>query len=369
MLKALLMTIGTEITCGEIVNSNAAWISRQLEEQGVRVFSHLSVRDQFDEIARALSWSEAYDLVIVTGGLGPTSDDITREAMARFTSQPLEFDDSVWQDLQKLHLEKQLPVREAHRHQCWFPKDSVRLINPVGSALGFFQTHQGRSYFVLPGPPRELEAMWAAEVTPRLERLLQPTTNGWVRWICLGVPESEVAELVESVISGRDIEVGYRAQVPYVKVKVYLDSKKQADVVSQIEQKLAPYLVGNGSEDLSEEFLKLWPQSDVWISDQVTSSVLIERLLGAWRALEAKQVKVAQPAFARTIKVDEGLIVTSEGNELVTQVNLGELRSIERKVLPYKVGLQSERGRRSAAEWALWHAVRALRAHKLTSAK
>jgi molybdenum cofactor synthesis domain-containing protein len=353
MLSAQLITIGTEITSGEVVNTNASWLSLRLEERGIRVFSHLSVRDQRDEIMGALAYAK-HPLVFVTGGLGPTSDDITRDCMADFTGRPLEFDDLVWNGLKALYERRQLPLREAHRWQCRFPQGSERLANEVGTALGFFQEFEGRKYFVLPGPPRELEGMWHGQVKAKLPA---SADREWVRWTCLGAPESEVAEKVEPTIAGRDIEVGYRAQVPYVKVKVYV-APSEKDVVEAIESALKPWIVARGLEDLAEQLLLAWPEPELKIADAITGVNLIDRLSAAHAALAKKKAKIPELIFAN--HGAGALELSNEGEDLIVKTPWGS----QRKTLPYKLPLNSERGKRSAAEWAIWTALCALRARE-----
>jgi molybdopterin-biosynthesis enzyme MoeA-like protein len=322
----------------------------------VRVFSHLSVRDQSDEIARALAWSADYDLVVVTGGLGPTSDDLTRACVAAYAGVPLEFDQAVWTALEKQYATRGLPLREAHRHQCFFPVDAQRLANPVGTALGFHLNLKGRPFYVLPGPPRELEAMWLQEVEPHLHA--EPRTREWVRWTCLGAPESEVAELVEAAIAGCDLEVGYRAQIPYVKVKLYADPMKDAAVLQEVDRVLAPFVVARGEEDLAEELLRQWPTPQLHVCDAVTDGNLIARLLSARKLSGGPKLSFDSQAAA------DGLNVHARGEEFF--VDVGAQKGAG-KTLPYQVKLDSERGRRSVTEWALWLALSALRRQSSTS--
>lgn len=361
---AHLLTIGTEITSGEVVNSNAAWMSIALESLGFRVHSHLSVRDQKDEILSALNSFREYPLIFVSGGLGPTSDDVTRACVAEHCGQSLEFDQTVWNALEAAYQARGLILREAHRHQCWFPRDSVRLKNPVGTALGFWVKSDARNIFVLPGPPRELQAMWKLEVEPPLKAIKPSQNKEWVRWTCLGAPESEIAELVEQVIAGLDIEVGYRAQVPYVKVKVFVDPFRQRDVVEKLDAALKAHLVGRGFEDLAEEFLTLWPETLLSVSDAVTDTVLIQRLLSARKSLRERNLHAPQLKFTQEIGRNEGfgLSVRMTGEEFFTELVWSQGQVKGKKTLPYKVKLDSERGRRSAAEWILWQAVSALSA-------
>ena len=350
MIKARLITIGTEITCGEVVNSNAAWVSRQLEELGVRVYSHLSIRDQADEVHQALQLSTDEQVVVVTGGLGPTSDDITRQCLADFARVPLEFDQRVWSTLQETYSQRGLPLREAHRHQCYFPQDSERLSNPLGTALGFALSVGGRMYFVLPGPPRELEAMWTSEVLPRLQRLWSAPQYRWQRWTCIGVAESEVAELVEPVIAGHGIEVGYRATIPYVKVKVYVDplSASHQKVVQDIALRLSPFLLGENLDDLAQDLLRLWPESVLQIVDEVTEHQIVHRLFSAQ---PTKPIKILASV---NHDGEAHLRLKRAGEDCEMHFRLGSSHHREILKLPYRVKLESERGRRSATEYALW---------------
>jgi len=363
MLSAQLITIGTEITAGEVVNTNAAWISRRLESLGVRVYSHLSVRDQREEIDRALRF-DAQPLTIVTGGLGPTSDDITRDCMAVFTGQPLDFDNQVWSDLTALYKARQLPLREAHRWQCHFPRGAVKMNNTTGTALGFYQQINDRHFFVLPGPPRELEGMWLAEVEPRLKTFLKgPANLVWHRWTCLGAPESEVAEKLEPVVKETGLEVGYRAQVPYVRVKIYADPVQHQAVIQAIEQALAPWIVARGDEDLAGNLLALWPDQEFTLIDQVTDLILLNRLFGARTALLKRSAKTPRLNYRNVGEVNgPGIFLSAKGEEFVIRMNTLQGEFEETLTLPYKIPLDSERGKRSVAEVALWSALRALSA-------
>lgn len=357
MATARLITIGTEITNGEVVNSNAAWISRKLEEKGVRVLSHLSVRDSKAEILQALRWSDSHSLIFVTGGLGPTSDDITRDCVAEFCGLKLEFDDDVWGQLEDLYKRRGLVLREAHRQQCYFPVGSERLANSVGTALGFSIRKGAQSIFVMPGPPRELEAMWNEEVVRRLQTLLPTTSERWVRWTCLGVPESEVAEVIEPIVKDQGFEVGYRAQVPYVKVKIHADPVKDFAILAQMEAALLPWIVARGEEDLAQELIKRWVGERLVISDSVCGAVLFQRLEEA-RILLGSKLKIEFHSHCDSSGQIEAI---PEGEEAIITIRLPNGRQVtQRKSLPYRTQLSSERGKRSMAEWIIFYTVSAL---------
>lgn len=357
MLSAQLLTIGTEITSGEIVNSNASWISLRLEEMGVRVLTHLTVRDHKQDILSALNHLGEGNFIIVTGGLGPTSDDMTRECMALYWQDKLEFDQAVWAELTEMYKQRGLPLREAHRWQCQFPVMSDRLKNPVGTALGFAMEFSGRHYFVLPGPPKELEGMWNLEVEPRIRKLLKPTPMKWVRWTCLGVPESEAAEVVEPVLAGTGLEVGYRAQIPYVKIKIYADPVKHASVIADMENALAKWIVARGQEDLASELLERWPGETLSIVDEVTDARFVQRLIDQ----KKQNPRLNYANLEAGLDEENSIRLATEGEQLKVSVNTTHKKFSETFTLPFKVQLQSERGKRSATEWALWAIVKNFR--------
>lgn len=355
-----MLTIGTEITSGEIVNSNASWISLRLEEMGVRVLTHLTVRDHKQDILSALNHLSEGNFIIVTGGLGPTSDDLTRECMAAYWQDKLEFDQAVWAELETVYKQRGLPLREAHRWQCQFPVMSDRLKNPAGTALGFAMEFSGRNYFVLPGPPKELEGMWNLEVEPRLRKLLKPTPMKWVRWTCLGVPESEAAEVVEPVVAGSGLEVGYRAQIPYVKIKVYADPIKHAGVIAELENVLGKWIVARDQQDLAGELLDLWPSGHLKVIDEVTDARFTQRLI---------EQKKSKPTIHYTNvqtdgipeNIENSIRLSAAGELLTVSVKTTHRTFTETITLPFKVQLNSERGKRSATEWALWTVVKNFR--------
>lgn len=348
MLSAQLLTTGTEITTGEVVNTNASFISIQLENMGVRVMRHLSVRDQREDILQALKGMDA-ELVFITGGLGPTTDDVTRECVARHCGVDLEFDDAVWNELRLMYEKRGLPLREAHRWQCYFPRGSERLKNPVGTALGFSIEFSGRRYFVMPGPPRELEGMWRAEVEPRLKRIVPPSPQAWQRWTCLGAPESEVAETLEPILKDKGFEYGYRAQIPYVRFKVLADPVADKALLSEIDHALAKWTVARGDQDPAAQLIELWPWPTLILHDEVTGLRLASRLDESRGKCEIKlEIHTGAPA------VQPGIQVLRDVEEFVIRLPAGGTTHPEiRRSLPYKLSLSTERGRRSAAEWVI----------------
>jgi molybdenum cofactor synthesis domain-containing protein len=355
-MEARVLTIGTEITIGEIVNTNAAWISQQLEAQGYAVMEHLSVRDEESDILSALKRLQKSDLLIVCGGLGPTSDDMTREMMAKWAEKPLQFSEKVWRDLSESYKQRGLTLREAHKHQCWFPKGSKVLVNPVGTAHGFSMKKGSCEVFVLPGPPRELEGMWAAEVAPKLR------AGGelpWTHWTVLGTPESEVAEAIEPLIEKLKLEVGYRASVPYVYVKLR-GKKMTGELIAQVDEALKSGLVSKGKIDFAVELLDSLKGQDILFQDQVTGGILGTRLSALHRLVPETKIRVEQcfagQPFSITTADNCAQLLRIADNPHAFDITWRNKRHMlkARMELPFKIRVDSERGARSATEWALY---------------
>jgi molybdopterin-biosynthesis enzyme MoeA-like protein len=212
--------------------------------------------------------------------------------------------------------------------------------------------------------------MWQEQVAPRLQQILPKTDHHWVRWTCLGLPESEVAELVENAIADSGLEVGYRAAVPYVKVKLYVDRKdpQHAKLAAAVDGALAAHTVARGFDDLANELLERWPLPELVVWDFVTDNQIAHRLFTAQREQVIKQAKfphINVHAVQTTEAVPSegrGLQIRRQDNEFIVTMSTGHATLNEHMTLPYKVPLNSERGKRSAAEWVLWFAVKALRA-------
>lgn len=246
-MKTSLLTIGSEITSGEITNTNSAWMSQQLDALGFVIVAQLSVPDDPILIQWAMDkLAEKSNVIVISGGLGPTSDDITRQQVAAWTGRPLIFHDDVWQALSDRFKARGVPIRESHKQQCYFQEGCELLPNTAGTALGFYvldDRGKTRHIFVLPGPPRELQPMWNLEVLPRLEKLPRSRDFGVRRWNILNVPESEVAELVEEVMAGLKVTLGYRASKPLVRVKVrfQLSDAKAVAKLEELDRKLSQW--------------------------------------------------------------------------------------------------------------------------------
>jgi nicotinamide-nucleotide amidase len=332
--RAAILAVGTEITSGQIVNGNAAWIARRIVDLGAEVVLHETVPDDRPMIRAALDRSsEAARLVVVTGGLGPTTDDFTREALAEWAGLPLEFHEPSWKKIEERLGRLGIPVAPSNRQQCFFPRGSQVLPNAQGTADGFHFTKDGTNLWVLPGPPAEIASIWegeraspapAPELAPSLAidvmiRHLLPPDLKRLRlftWDCLGKSESELGELVEEALKGSGFQTGYRVHRPYVEVKVWISGNSQAEFdnarpwIARLETAIKPWLVGRQGEDIgSHWFARLRDQggaqgqydAEIEILDACTGGLLADRV-GA--LLRKPENRILAPSIALATEWD-----------------------------------------------------------------
>lgn len=244
-----LLSIGTELTRGELVDTNAAWLSAELTATGFSVVEQCTVSDDVNSIASAIQrLAGRAGLVISTGGLGPTSDDLTSEAAAAAAGLELERNTTAIQRLRLRYEARGIELTEARLSQADYPKDSELLDNPVGTADGFVVRVSDTPCFFLPGVPTEMRAIFRSSIQPRLEGRV---TSYQVGLRTFGLPEAEVAARVEAVKRARDSSVtltyGYRASHPEVIVKVlaHADSEHTARLEAEAEARAIKEALGD----------------------------------------------------------------------------------------------------------------------------
>jgi nicotinamide-nucleotide amidase len=211
-VRAGIVVTGTEVLTGRIADRNGPWISERLAELGVEVAHILVVADRPDDLEAALRFmaGEGMDLIVTSGGLGPTADDLTAEVVARFAGRELVLDEETEEKIatilrnfaRRFDFDEEA-VREANRKQAMVPEGAIAL-DPVGTAPGLVVPADGRLVVVLPGPPRELQPMWPAALdTEPLRQLLERASplHGYTLRM-FGVPESEIAKSLREIEQG-----------------------------------------------------------------------------------------------------------------------------------------------------------------------
>jgi nicotinamide-nucleotide amidase len=260
MATAAVLSIGTELTRGELVNSNATWLADALTNAGFAVIELISVPDHAAHIGSLLGRiGREYDVAVCTGGLGPTTDDITTACVARVLGVELERDEASLSAIRARFERFGRTMAASNEKQADFPRGATVLPNPKGTAPGFsVQIGRALSFF-LPGVPREMTAMFEASVAPAIAGLVSDAQ----RQIILrthGLSESQVNDRLAGIEADHGVTLGYRATFPVIEVKVQardLDAdsaerraRAAADVV---RERLGPRIVfGEGDAAFAE---------------------------------------------------------------------------------------------------------------------
>ena len=228
-LRAEVVSIGDELTTGQRLDTNSQWISRELGVLGIPVAFHTTITDSLDDgIAAFRIAAERAEVIVVTGGLGPTADDLTRDVLARVAGVPLELSAAALADVDARFARRAAPMPESNRRQALFPQGSRIIANPEGTAPGIdLDLPRGASggtarVFALPGVPGEMHTMWQATVGPALLAMLPGAgTIRFRRIKCFGAGESAVeAMLPDLVRRGREPLVGITAHEATITLRI-----------------------------------------------------------------------------------------------------------------------------------------------------
>ncbi|MCJ8503065.1 competence/damage-inducible protein A [Desulfatitalea alkaliphila] len=231
-MRAEIVATGDEIRTGALVDSNSAHIADQLEQAGIEVTRHHAVGDDLPVLVALLHEIGARaEVAVVTGGLGPTEDDLSAAAAARALGVGLVLDQQALEEIEAYFTRRGRPMTASNRKQAMFPEGARRLPNPIGTAPGFRVVIGGCAFYFLPGVPHEMRRMLQEQVLPDLH-----TMQGAVRDFRLtrvistfGLPESVVGEKVAAIHQYfPDIKLGLRAKFPEIQVKLYLNTPDEA---------------------------------------------------------------------------------------------------------------------------------------------
>jgi len=238
---------GEEIVTGQTVDTNAAWLSQQAVNCGFTVTRHTAVGDKLDDLVILLKdISQRADCCICTGGLGPTSDDLTAEAVALAFNLPLEFDGISFEQITRFFAHRNRPMPESNRKQAMLPQGAERIDNEWGTAPGF-SLHFGRCWFAfLPGVPTEMKHLFQERILPKLSTrfLLQPDQLITVK--TLGLGESVIQERIKTIEIPAEVQLGFRAGPDEVQTKLlfpydYSKTAKSA-LVTRLAKQLGDYV-------------------------------------------------------------------------------------------------------------------------------
>lgn len=255
-----LLSIGTELVRGEILNANATWLADQLTQIGLNVEAIETLADDEDQLVKGLRNLDAqHAYVIVTGGLGPTSDDLTAAAAAKAYKTELVCNQAALGAIRRCVAKRGINLKAGHEKQAQFPSGAKILNNSIGTAPGFMVDREGGKTFFLPGVPEEMREMFARQVVPHVR---ESATHNVVQ-ICLhtyGAGESDIAARLAGIEETHPhVKLGYQVKPAHVDVKIigrgndYGEAQQRAAGASLIvRERLGSLVYGEGEETLAQ---------------------------------------------------------------------------------------------------------------------
>jgi nicotinamide-nucleotide amidase len=255
-----IITTGDEVLTGFTVDTNASWVSLQLLEQGWQVRRRQTVGDRMDDLTSILhERSLIADVIIFNGGLGPTSDDKTTDAVAQVADVPLVLNQTWLDNLEQKFSNRGRVMPVSNRKQAMLPQGATVLDNPIGTACGFkLKINRAWCYFT-PGVPNEFKQMVQQQIIPNLLTHYPSGAAIVRRYFTFGISESSLSDMLDPMVWPAHIELGYRSSMPIIEMKL-ISQEPDADFESAEKQLLSvitPYLVASDQLDMPKTLTDL----------------------------------------------------------------------------------------------------------------
>jgi nicotinamide-nucleotide amidase len=278
-----VINTGTELLFGSVVNTHLAYLGQQLFALGLRIHRQVTVPDGNAIRDAILEAAPRADALLITGGLGPTSDDITRDIVAELTGRELRFVEPIFAKIRSHFERRKLRLNDLIKRQAYVPEGATVLDNDFGTAPGLYLPAAGRlpHLFLLPGPPRELRPMYENQTVPILRTLVPEVDLHAAVYRTSGLGESYLEEMVgREVEQLAGIEVGYCARLGEVDLRIIGAKDVLAEADTLIRSKLAPYLVTTENRELEDVVIELLTKraATLAVAESCTGGHLTDRL-------------------------------------------------------------------------------------------
>jgi nicotinamide-nucleotide amidase len=261
MRKASIVSIGNEVLNGQTVDTNASYLSGKLLSISIPVVSSYTVGDDIDAIVRALELASGdAELVLVTGGLGPTDDDVTRQAFAKFLGSELRLQSELLEKIKKMFVHRERPMPERNKIQAYIPASTKAIENNLGTAPGIRAESKGKLFFIMPGMPSEMKQMFEKSVFPELKRFAGKQAVIMLKLRCFGAGESVIAEKLGDLMQrGRNPLINCTVQYGVIRLHIIAtaEGKDEAQEMAEkcektLRNALGELIYGSGEQTLAE---------------------------------------------------------------------------------------------------------------------
>lgn len=331
MLNVEMLSTGDEVLHGQIVDTNAAWLADFFFNQGLPLTRRNTVGDDLDALVAILrERSEQADVLIVNGGLGPTSDDLSALAAATAKGEGLILHPEWLETMTRFFAERGRPMAESNRKQAEIPASAEMINNPVGTACGFAIQLNRCLMFFTPGVPSEFKVMVEQEILPRLrQRFTLPDPPVCLRMTTFGRSESELAQSLNPLTLPPGVVMGYRSSMPIIELKLTGPANQRDAMLAlwpEVRKVAGDSLIFEGTQGLPAQIARCLQerQLSLTLSEQFTSGLLALQLSRAGAPLLASEVVPAQEetlaqaarwAAERRINHFAGLALAVSGQE------------------------------------------------------
>lgn len=256
--KSAVISIGNELLLGRTVNSNLSFLGAEMALLGMPVDYSETIADTASAILDSLKrcW-ESYDVIICTGGLGPTEDDITKVSIAEFFGKELRYEDSVWQHIVQMFRHRNVKIAESNKRQAMVPEDFEILVNNNGTAPGLHYQEDGKHFFALPGVPFEMKLLFKEYIEPIVLKSFNGAKRVEQRNLrTFGISESALADMLSEKELPKGVHLAWLPQLGRVDLRIYGTEAEGLRVAEEIiRKKAAEYIWGTDDEEPAEVLL------------------------------------------------------------------------------------------------------------------
>jgi len=310
-MKVEILSTGTELLRGKNVDTNAAWLAQQLGKAGLEVAYHQTVDDHFGRLVDAVKLAASRaDLILLTGGLGPTEDDYTRAVAEEAFHRPLVWKPEIWTSIRERFRKYKLKMAAINKRQAYVPEGAAVLPNPNGTAPGFLLRQAGVTFVAMPGPPREMQPMFVGHVLPKIRR-----TADFAVWegFSYGLPEGTVDEIVNGIV-GKRATYGLTVRIGRVNISIRAEGARRQQVLRDLSRRvvaaLGPcYMDGELNEVVGRKLIET--KTTVAVAESCTGGLISHRLTevpGISDVLLESVVTYSNESKVRRLGVDPALI-------------------------------------------------------------